>query len=962
MSRNPALLLVAVLCCLVLLLPPAEALAKKKKKKGKKKKAEEIEQVEAPASHDMFTHIETKDFIGELKVERWELNSNGMKVLLLQDKTSPTVAYHTYFNVGSSDEEEGLTGLAHLFEHMMFKRTDKYDDSHFSKVLEESGSPDLNAWTWLDITAYHASVPKAKLATLVDLEATRMDGLIVDKDQLDAEREVVINERRYRVDNDPEGRMNEQLWALAFEANRYHWPTIGWQKDIESYKVEDCMAFYKRWYAPNNATVVVAGDFEVDETLQLLQDKYGEIPKSTIERLPHGEEPEQGELRLKDMELDAETEMIQLAYKVPELTHADYPALMVLDSILTAGNSSRLDRRLIDTGWAASATGWLPIFQHAGLYEFSVTMRPGKAADAALAVLRNEVADLRDRVVTEEELNRARNQLLSHLYGRLLSNSGRAGFLGFNEIAAGKWTNGLDRIESLRSVTAEDVQRVAQTYFVDAGASAVVGRPKGAKKATFRSKDLPKIPTDAAEELLPVVDRPNEGVPEQGPGEVAERSSMGWTRLMVYDPALPMVWFQVVIPVGSGADPEGKEGLANVTAELLLRGTQDRSRDIFERTLEGLGASVGAGVGADSITISGSALAENWPKVAFLLSEAFEFPAFNPDDLEDLIDEIQAEIVDLRNNDRALGRKFFDEGLFGDHAYGKAIEGTTKSLGSISREDVMGFFRNNFTSQGLIVGLLGNFDRGAGSDLAKLAGKFEASAAGAELTMDPAGPEGRSLWLVEKPGRSQVQIHLGHLAPRPEGAEYAAAWIANEAFGGHGFTARLMSEVREKRGWSYGAYGRFSHPKQLSSYSMWVFPASKDAIPCIKLVLSMYEDFQRDGITEEELSHARNGIVNSSAFFADTPAKRLGYEVRKRTTGYDPLALLPQLKEATLEQVNAAAASVFDPANLFGTIVATGKNPSAVDEEGKPAGVSLKEALVEIFGKDGVEVVPFDRE
>jgi len=911
-------------------------------------------------SHDMFKHIETKPLFGDLEVQRWLLSSNGLKVLLVPDTSTETISYHTYFNVGSSDEVEGKTGLAHLFEHMMFKRTDKYDDTHFSQVLEESGAPDLNAWTWLDMTAYHVSLPAEKLGLIVDLESTRMDGLVVDKEQLDAEREVVINERRYRVDNDPEGAMNERLWALAFEKTRYHWPTIGWQKDIESYSVEDCTNFYRDWYAPNNATIVVVGNFDRDEALALIERGYKDIPESQVERLPHGEEPEQSEARRLDMELDLQTEMLQLGYKAPPVTHADYAALAVLDGILTVGNSSRLERRLVDSGLASSAGAWLPSFQQDSLYEFTATMRPGKAADAAVTVIRAELADLRDNLVTSEELERIRNQLLVALHSGLLSNSGRAGFLGFNEVAAGSWEAGLARIEAIRHVSAEDVQQVARSWFVDARSSLVVGRPKGTERLGFEAADLPSSGAGELAELPQIAGRPPEGVPAQQPGTLSERESMGSTHMLAYDPTLPIVWFRMVLPFGSGVEPEQKAGLANVTSELLLRGTTERSRDVFERSLEGLGASVSAGVSADNITLSGSVLSKNWPALAALLTEALAQPSFQAEELQRLIEEIQADLVEQRNNDRSLVRKFFARGLYGGHPYGRPVLGTTESLGSISRDDVSDFYRTWFTSQGAILALLGDFDAGVSADLAGLAGKLDGTPRPVEPAAAPADPSGRSLWLVDKPGRSQVQLLLGHMFERPEGAEYAAAWVANEAFGGYGFSARLMLEVREKRGWSYGAYGSISHSRQLSSYSMWVFPATTDALPCAELVLKLYEEFAANGLSADELRYSRNAIVNGAAFYTDTPAKRLSYQVRRRLSGYDPLSLLPLVRAASLEQVNAAAARAFHPDNLFGVMVGTAQSEIPV-AEGDPSR-TLLQGLQDSLGVDNVTVVPYDRE
>lgn len=925
---------------------PGAAFAKKKrKKKADPEPAPVVE--EAPPS--MWKHESTEKLLGELSVERYTLTTNDLTLLMVVDPSAPTFSYHTYFDVGSGDERDGITGIAHLFEHMMFKKTDGYADGHFSKVLEENGVPDLNAWTWLDITAYHASLSKDKLALLAELEATRMDGLVIDEAQLNSEREVVINERRYRVDDDPEGLIDEQLWALAFEKTNYHWSTIGWRKDLDTISVEDCNTFYKDYYAPNNATLVLVGDLNRDEALATLEAQYKDIPKSELNRRPHGEEPDQTEARRKDMEVSAESEIFTLGLKVPAISHEDTPALMLADAILSGGNSSRLERKLVDGGWASSFSVFLPPFQHEALLTISGSMREGKAADAALAIVNNELADLRDNLVSQDEIDRARNQLLSGLWNELEGNSGLAGFIGFNEVSAGHWNTGLARLAAVRAVTPEDVQRVAKAYLLPERSSAVVGRPKGKKLLTYSSKKLPKPGVGEQLELPAVMDRPNEGEPPYVAGKVQERETGGWTRLMVYDPRVPKVWFRLVLPFGSSVEPKDKLGITNVVAELVLRGTQDRDREMFEASLEGLGASLGATVGADDVTISGSVLSENWPKMATLLGEALQYPAFNEDDLEDLIDEVQADLVEARNNDRWLGWSFYERELYAGHPYSRPVLGTSETLKAIDVESIKDHYSTWFSSQGAILALLGDFDAGAGSDLARIAGKLQGTLPEEiEEHIVPPGPTGRRVHLVAKPDRSQLQMHFGHYTPRADDPIYPLVWLANEAYGGHGFGARLMSEIREKNGYSYGAYGSFSHEREASSYTMWIFPAAEQAEAALTLLLKLYDDFVATGLTAEELTYAKGSILNSAAFYVDTPRKRLGYEVRKRTRGLDPLALLPAVEAATLDAVNAAVAEAFTPADLVGTVVAP---------------KSFIETLEGVLGEDAtVEVVPYDSE
>jgi len=944
MRRTVQILSLLALCGAIAL--PGAAFAKKKRKSKKKAEPEPTPVVqETPPS--MWKLESTEKLLGDLSVERYTLTTNDLTLLMVVDPSAPTFSYHTYFDVGSGDERDGITGIAHLFEHMMFKKTDGYEDGHFSKVLEENGVPDLNAWTWLDITGYHASLSKEKLGMLAELEATRMDGLVLDDAQLNSEREVVINERRYRVDDDPEGLIDEQLWALAFEKTNYHWSTIGWRKDLDAITVDDCMTFYKDYYAPNNATIVLVGDLDRDEALAILESNYKDIAKSDLNRRPHGEEPEQTEARRKTMEVTAESEVFTLGIKAPPLNHPDTPALMLLDAVLSGGNSSRLERKLVDGGWASSFSVFTPPFQHEALFGISGSMREGKAADAALAIIWNEMENLRDTLVSQQELDRARNQLLSHLWNELEGNSGLAGFVGFNEVAAGHWNTGLARLEAVRAVTPEDVQRVAQAYMVKARSSVVVGTPKGKKLLTYSSKKLPKAGPGESMELPTVMDRPNEGPPPFAAGEVQERETGGWTRLMMYDPRVPKVWFRLVLPFGSSVEAASELGITNLTGELLLRGTKERSREEFEATLEGLGASLSAAISADDVTISGSVLSENWPRVANLLAEALEYPAFDEDDLSDLIDEVKADLIESRNNDRWLGWSNYEKQLFAGHPYSRPVLGTTKTLKTITADAVKSHYRKWFGSRNATLALLGDFDGGAGSDLARIAGKLTANPPEIEDPDVPMGPDSRAVTLVAKPDRSQLQMHFGHFIPATTDPQYPLLWLGNEAFGGHGFGARLMAEIREKNGYSYGAYGSFSHDRQASTYTMWIFPAAEQAEAALTLLLKLYEDFAATGLTADELTYAKGSILNSAAFYVDTPRKRLSYEVTKRTRGLDPLALLPAVEAATLEQVNAAVAEAFHPIQLLGTVVAP---------------KSFLPTLEAVVGEGSVKTVPYDAE
>ncbi len=413
-----------------------------------------------------------------MKVARYRMG-NGLKILLLIDRGAPVVSYHTWFKVGSRDEKPGKTGLAHLFEHLMFNETKHLAAGEFDRKLEENGA-ESNAGTWLDWTMYHESLPAPKLALAVQLESDRMANLILRDKQVSSEKEVVANERRYRVDDDVEGSVNELLYQTAFTKHPYHWPTIGWMKDIQDFTTSDCEAFYKTYYAPNNATVVIVGDVVVDDALKLVQDAYGALPPSQIPARDYPKEPTQDAERRATVKKPTATEKVMIGYKAPPLDSLDHAALTVLNEILFGGRSSRIYRSLVKSQEIATdLRGWVGTFADPGLYEMYLTAREAHTAVELEAALAKEVTLMREHGVSPVELEKAKSRLeLGFLQG-METASGKAEQIGFYDTVLDDPGAGFARLDQYRTITAADVLRVAQTYLLDQHRTVIVVLPDG---------------------------------------------------------------------------------------------------------------------------------------------------------------------------------------------------------------------------------------------------------------------------------------------------------------------------------------------------------------------------------------------------------------------------------------------------------------------------------------------------
>ncbi len=422
--------------------------------------------------------VEAHAFGSGEPVQRYRL-ANGLSVLVLVDREAPVFSYQTWFAVGSRHEREGKTGLAHLFEHLMFNETERLPYGAFDRKLEEAGA-ESNAATWVDWTYYYENLPKDSLALATELESERMARLVLEEPQVAREKEVVMNERRMRVDDDVDGSVSELLYSTVFREHGYSWPTIGWMKDIEGFTAADCAEFYATYYAPNNATVVVVGDVDVAELLTLVAERYGALPAAALPAEDVRPEPPQTEPRHVEAHKPTETERLVVAYRGPALGDHDHAALSVVNDVLFAGRASRLFRALVQDGeLAVDCRGWVSTFRDPGLYEISVTARPGVRAEALLEVLDRELSRIVEEPPTDDELERVKAKLELGALSGLQTVAGKAEQIGFWSTLTGDPSDAFRRLAAVRRLRADDLRRAARRYLTPSSRTVIFVRPSG---------------------------------------------------------------------------------------------------------------------------------------------------------------------------------------------------------------------------------------------------------------------------------------------------------------------------------------------------------------------------------------------------------------------------------------------------------------------------------------------------
>ena len=415
---------------------------------------------------------------GHLRAEKHQLD-NGLTALLLPDASAPVVSVHLWYRVGSRHESPGHTGMAHLFEHLMFNQTEHLAAGEFDRVMESAGG-DTNAATWVDWTYYRDNLPAARLELALKLEADRMQHLVVTEAQVEAEREVVANERRFRVDDDVEGFLSEALFRLAFPTHPYGWPTIGWMEDILAFTVKDAQRFYRTYYAPNNAVLIVVGDFEVAEALRLIEKEFAGIAPSVIPAHVVAPEPPQRAQRRASFEKPVAADRALFAYRSPAQSDENWLYGAMLRELLCGSPSARLTQRLIvDAAIASQVQASMTPFRDPGLLEFYVGLKRGHTAAEAEAILDEELERLCKEPISSIELDKICTRIATAHWLGLEEAEGKADALGHHEVTLGDFRRCTELLTRLPKVSAEDLQHAATTIFPTEARNVVIATPSG---------------------------------------------------------------------------------------------------------------------------------------------------------------------------------------------------------------------------------------------------------------------------------------------------------------------------------------------------------------------------------------------------------------------------------------------------------------------------------------------------
>jgi predicted Zn-dependent peptidase len=406
--------------------------------------------------------------------------ANGLRIRLLPDRSAPVASLYTFFCVGSRNEQPGTTGISHLFEHMMFNGARKYGPREFDRVLESRGGRS-NAYTSTDLTVYHEDFASEALEQVLDLESDRMNSLRISQEILDSEREVVKEERRLRVENEIVGLLDEELATLVWKAHPYRWPVIGWMGDIDNISKEDCDRFFRSYYAPDNATLYLAGDFDLKHAKQLIRRYYGKIQRGAARSAVVNAEPDQKGERSASVRHPAQAPSLMIGYHGPAADHPDTLTLDLLQYVLSVGEGSRLKRELVYRKSLAVSVSMDWVWRiDPGVLMFYLELHPGSDPERVARALYEELEKIAARGISDRERLKAIHNLRAHQLRELATNGGRAHAFGNYEVFLGSWRDGLTLPGQYQAITAKQVRAAAERYFLPERRSIVTLEPAAA--------------------------------------------------------------------------------------------------------------------------------------------------------------------------------------------------------------------------------------------------------------------------------------------------------------------------------------------------------------------------------------------------------------------------------------------------------------------------------------------------
>ncbi|MBD8736910.1 M16 family metallopeptidase [Sphingomonas sp. CFBP 13706] len=895
--------------------------------------------------------------------------ANGLRVYAIRDTAAPNVSVQVWYDVGSKDDPKGRSGFAHMFEHLMFKSTRNLVSEQMDRLTEDVGGYN-NASTNDDYTNYYEVVPANRLQRLLFAEADRMASLVVEPKSFASERDVVKEELRQSTLARPYGKLFSLYYpALAYARHPYARGTIGSLENLEAAGIDDVRAFHATYYRPDNAVLVVSGNFEpaqldrwIDTYFAPIKKPSGEIPRVTVA------EPARTQAVTRTVyEPNTPLPAVLISYHIPADRAADIPALSLLKAILSEGESSRLYESVVYRDQLAqSADAMIDSKQSTGNLVVYAIMAGGKSVDAGEAALKREIARLRDAPVTPAELAEAKNEILTASIIARETAEGKASTLASSVIVDGDPRAADRQLAAIAQVTAADIQRVARTYLADAQSATIRYLPLDAKPAATRVATIDVAPsvhvadlkapanveivTPAAEGQRVLAPAPGTPISPTLPQPISTQLANGMRLITVERHDLPIVTAYLVTGGGAATDPANQAGVSSLAAELLTKGTRTRTATQIAREIEGLGGSIGSDAGSDGASVDVTVKADQLAPALSILADVAMHPAFAPDEIERARTQ-QVDAVSLAlKNPAQLAALVADRAVLGTSAYGAPVGGTPISLKAITRADITAAYARSFSPDQATLIMVGDVTAAQAKTLADAQfGPWKKTGAATTPGMPIDYPAPRVI-VVDMPDAGQAGVVVARPAIARTDPRYYSLAVANTVLGG-GFSSRLNQEIRIKRGLAYGAGSTLDAGKTQGTVAARTQTKNPTATEVVSLIAAELAGMGKAPVSPGELETRKAVLVGNFGRGIETTsgvAGILGSYVQNGVSVDELQQFTAKVGAVDSASVQTAAAALLDPKKASIVVVGDAKQFAPSLRQAYPQAELIPEAALKL--------------
>lgn len=825
--------------------------------------------------------------------------SNGLTLIVHEDHSDPVVHVDVTYHVGSGREEIGKSGFAHFFEHMMFQGSDNVGDEQHFKIVTEAGGT-LNGSTNRDRTNYYETVPSNQLEKMLWLEADRMGFLLdaVTQRKFEIQRETVKNERGQNYDNRPYGLAGEVTSKALFPyGHPYSWLTIGYLEDLNRVDVNDLKNFFLRWYGPNNAALTIGGDVNTAEVVKLAEKYFGTIPK--------GPEVKNVKLPAPVLEGDRFVTLVDNYARVPQLSitypsvpsyHEDEPALACLAQVMGQGKNSVFYQEITKTQKALNASAFNRGSELAGEFSINLTPAPGASLADSKKLIDEAIKTFEARGVTDEDIEKFKGGFESQYINRLQSVSGKVSQLAQYQTYTGNPNMIGKELARYTSVKKEDVLRVYNKYIKGKPAVILSIATKGKEdnivaaenyKVNTANYKAPDYGYAGLKYVKPTDNFNRNTTPGNGPNPVVKVPAFwkknldnGVKAIGSQTSELPLVTISLTIPGGHilQANDTSKIGLARMFGAMMNEDTKNFTAEQMQAELQKLGSSVNVNSGFDGITYTAQTLKKNLDKTLALLEERMLSPKFN----QDAFNRIQKQSIEgfkqMKSQPAFVASDVFDKMNYGTSILGLSEAGTEYTVKNLKLKDVEDYFTNYMTSKDARLVVVGDVTQN--EILSKLAFLNKLPNKEIKLPVIPTAidVDKTRIYLVDVPKAAQTEFRIGGVTGLKYDAtgEYYHAMLTNFALGG-GFNGRVNINLREDKGWTYGARTSFSGNKYTGTFSFSSGIRANATDSAVVEVMKELKNYSTSGITEEELKFMKSALGQRDALAYETAFQKAGF-------------------------------------------------------------------------------------